>query len=225
MENKVIDLKSIIEEDLLKIKNEYGGLNPEIFSRGFIAPECVQQDTILFLGMNASFSEGGKWDGIGWCRPSEYKDNPYPYFNKFREIAEYCKRDSTHLDILFFRETNQNMVKEFWKDSKGLEFLYKQMCLSKKTIELSKPCVIVVANALVRDFLGFNKNKEKTQGVWMDYDFEFDDNIGTYRIKTQGNLYDIPIFFTSMLSGQRALDNGSFERLKWHIKFALEKNN
>jgi uncharacterized protein YecE (DUF72 family) len=28
-----------------------------------------------------------------------------------------------------------------------------------------------------------------------------------------------------MLSGQRALDLGSFERLKWHIKFVLKQLN
>jgi hypothetical protein len=26
-----------------------------------------------------------------------------------------------------------------------------------------------------------------------------------------------------MLTGQHALDNGSYERLKWHIKFVLDK--
>jgi len=36
-------------------------------------------------------------------------------------------------------------------------------------------------------------------------------------------LKNVPIFFTSMLTGQRALDNGSFERLIWHINFVLGK--
>ena len=31
----------------------------------------------------------------------------------------------------------------------------------------------------------------------------------------------IPMFFSGMLSGQRALDIGSYERLIWHIKFAV----
>jgi hypothetical protein len=34
-------------------------------------------------------------------------------------------------------------------------------------------------------------------------------------------LENIPIFFTSMLTGQRALDKGSYARLIWHIKYAL----
>jgi hypothetical protein len=32
----------------------------------------------------------------------------------------------------------------------------------------------------------------------------------------------VPIFFSSMLSGQRALDRWSYERLVWHIKQSLK---
>jgi len=58
--------------------------------------------------------------------------------------------------------------------------------------------------------------------VGLDYKFEFDEKIGTDRIVSKGKLYNAPIFFTSMLSGQRALDNGSFKRLKGHIKFVMQ---
>ncbi len=68
-----------------------------------------------------------------------------------------------------------------------------------------------------------NKDTDKNINIWLDYEFMFDDEIGTYRIKTKGNLFDTPVFFTSMLSGQRAMDNGSFERLQWHINFVLNK--
>lgn len=57
--------------------------------------------------------------------------------------------------------------------------------------------------------------------------FLFDDKIGTHRIT--GNkefetvLKGTPVFFTSMLTGQRALDNGSFERLGWHINKVKKK--
>jgi hypothetical protein len=33
---------------------------------------------------------------------------------------------------------------------------------------------------------------------------------------------EVPVFFTSMLSGQRALDRRSYERLVWHIKRAVK---
>ena len=46
---------------------------------------------------------------------------------------------------------------------------------------------------------------------------EFDDTIGTYRIINNPDFKDTIVFFSGMLTGQRALDNGSFERLKWHL--------
>ena len=54
-------------------------------------------------------------------------------------------------------------------------------------------------------------------------DSKFDEEIGTHRITGKNNLQGTPIFFTSMLTGQRALDLGSYERLIWQIKYVLEK--
>ena len=48
----------------------------------------------------------------------------------------------------------------------------------------------------------------------------FDDKIGTYKITL--NEKSVPVFFSSMLTGQRALDKGSFERLKWHVKNVIK---
>lgn len=31
----------------------------------------------------------------------------------------------------------------------------------------------------------------------------------------------IPVFYSGMLSGAHAVDNGSFDRLIWHIKYVL----
>ncbi|GHU90697.1 hypothetical protein FACS189476_10990 [Spirochaetia bacterium] len=45
---------------------------------------------------------------------------------------------------------------------------------------------------------------------------QFDNIIGTYRIKEFNN---IPIFFSGMFTGGHALDVGSRERLLWHIEF------
>jgi len=49
----------------------------------------------------------------------------------------------------------------------------------------------------------------------IDYLFEWNDEYGTFFLEGT----NIPFFFSSMFTGQRALDNGSFERLIWHIKF------
>ena len=51
------------------------------------------------------------------------------------------------------------------------------------------------------------------------FDFCFDEEIGTYRIVNNSSLEGTPVFFSSMLTRQRALDLGSLERLEWHIRF------
>jgi len=220
------NVEQLIASDLEQIISEYKDL--EIINRGLIVPKTIRQECdILFLGMNPSFDDKDKrWNnGINWVS-SEWENAKGNYFSKFLKIQDECNVSCAHLDILFFRETNQNLIKSFMKDERKLDFLVKQMAISKRLMELSKPRIVLVANALVKEFLGFNKNDEKTQGVWMDYDFikPLDDTIGTSRIITKdSNLYNVPVFFTSMLSGQRALDLGSFERLKWHIKFVLKQ--
>jgi hypothetical protein len=87
-----------------------------------------------------------------------------------------------------------------------------------------KPKVIVISNALVRMFTGKERGgvPGDEYGVWMDFCFEFDHTIGTDIIVEPEELKGTHVFFTSMLSGQRALDNGSRERLTWHIAKALK---
>jgi hypothetical protein len=228
---KLINVQEIIEKPLMEIKNKYSHLDQvldtDIISRGFIAPQYIKSDSIMFLGINPSFTHPYEIHDIHFYS----NDNSNQYFDKFNEINTEINKKSivkinwTHLDLLFFRETNQKVVDLFLKeDPIGVQFIWQQLMLSKQLLELSTPEIIVASNTKVRHFLGFDSNKEKTQGVWMGYEFDFDDNIGTCRIITEGPLFNVPIFFTSMLSGQRALDNGSFKRLVWHIDFVLKND-
>jgi hypothetical protein len=102
-----------------------------------------------------------------------------------------------------------------------LAFIWEQLEVSKQILEKTIPKALVVCNTKARLLL--EKDKIANTNLWMDYDFgEIEDDLGTFRMKTKtSNLYNVPIFFSSMLTGQRALDNGSYERLKWQIKRAL----
>ena len=115
--------------------------------------------------------------------------------------------DYEHVDIFFLRETNQTEVKKviFDKGESLNEFAKAQIKLSFKIIEETKPKVILVINALAskiyyNEFL-HNQNINEN-----GYYFT---NIGRRKI---------PTFLSGMLTGQRALDNYSLERLGWHIK-------
>lgn len=188
-----------------------------VIERGFKSIDSIQKNSILFIGINPSYTDNMPIKNVSYYDLKQ-KGNDYPqYFSKFEYISEVVGEKWSHLDLLFFRETQQGAIDEIINEQNGLQFIWEQLQVSKKIIEESSPKVIVVCNTKARQFLG--KDKSINKNLWLDYDFQFDEEIGTYRlISAIPKLNNVPVFFTSMLTGQRALDNGSFERLVWHIK-------
>jgi hypothetical protein len=185
----------------------------------FMFPLIEQNKDLLFIGINPSYDERHK-DSTYY--PVDKTLLTIPYFIAMNNFAkaitnseETTELNWTHIDLLFFRETEQNKIHDILKTETGRQFVYNQLMVADKLIRYAKPKVIMVCNALARVFMGKEKDKEKNTGIWMDYEFIFDDKIGTHR--WEGN----PVFFSSMLSGQRALDKGSLERLEWQVKKAL----
>ena len=43
--------------------------------------------------------------------------------------------------------------------------------ISREILEMAQPKIIVVTNSMTKDFLRINKNINKNQGIWMNYDF------------------------------------------------------
>lgn len=213
-------LPEYIEKPLIELWKKYR--NEEYTKIPPLAVKQIHSDSIVFIGINPSLSQNEKNRLENSLIEIEFYDNYdseklHKYFNKFEEIANTLNVKWAHLDLLYIRETNQKVVENIINSEKGLNFIYEQLLISKniidKIIEQSNPLVFVVNNTLARKFLGKDKNKEKD--IWIGYDFIWDEQIGTYRYK------NIPFFFTSMLTGQRALDKGSFERLVWQIKRTL----
>ncbi len=136
------------------------------------------------------------------------------YFLKFKDISKYIGCSWDHADLFFVRETSQTKLKQIiFSNEKTLElnqFGKDQLDLSKKLLRQSDPKLIVVANALASRIF-----KEEFQAT-------FCDDKGCYFVEI--NNMTIPVFLTSMLTQQRALDIFSYERLKWHIKKIVNKN-
>ena len=190
----------------------------KIKERGYAIQDYIHTNSLMFIGINPSYngiSESFFYNNIN--------NEIHPYFRKFQEISEIVDIPWTHFDLLFVRETQQNEIEKIYSQQNGLDFIYKQLEISKQVIELARPKIIVVNNSLARKYLGLDKNIDRNENIWMNFTFDFDPNIGTYLI-SEGVLKNTPVFFTSMLTGQRALDRGSYERLMWHINFVLEKN-
>jgi len=200
-----------------------------------LLPKTVDKHSLLFVGMNPSYKKGSviseNEKPIGFY-PKKLEGKDIPYFEKIKNVAEYCQTDWTHLDLFFIRETNQKVIEGLSRDKKGIEFLEAQLNIFFEIVEKSNPKLIIVSNAFASEFFGKKKVKHKRfDKIWKGYDLYFKNNIwnkestfnsriGTYEIKLGGK--NIPIIFSGMLSGQRALDIGSFERLKWQAKMILE---
>jgi len=217
--------KEYFDNQIQEIWNDKKFKGIDIIKRGYAIQEKNIRNSLLFVSLNPSFDEKKDKPEKNIYYPLYQEGKNYEYFIKFQEISKGVSLDWSHTDLLFVRETNQKIIKTIICDDKnnGAEFIYKQLLISKQIIEKCEPKIIVVNNTLARRLLG--KEKTKNQNIWMDFGFEFDDEIGTYRIIKNDKLKHTPVFFTSMLTGQRALDLGSYERLIWHILFVLKKLN
>ena len=137
----------------------------------------------------------------------------YPFFSCFKMVSSEANLEWEHVDLFFFRQTSQQQFKTriFANEMLGQlnEFGHDQLELSAWLIRQLKPRIIVVANALASRIF---QRKFETRFV---------EEFGFYLTKI-GDV-DTPTFFCSMLTGQRALDKFSFERLKWHVRFALRQ--
>ena len=202
-----------------------------LLDRGFVFQfdENQKDIDILFIGINPSYG-GDKSEGLFYSKKDVETLNYFRPFNSIiKELDDKRTRAEnltwSHLDMLVFRETQQSFIKnQLLKTEEGSEFINKQLIISKQILEYLNPKIIVVSNTAARHFLGRDKYEKKGKqfGVWMGYDFEFDYHFGTDKI-INNSIINPYVFFSSMLSGQRALDNGSKQRLIWHIDNVLNK--
>jgi hypothetical protein len=205
----------------------------DVLKRGFTFQYDDFGDVdVLFLGINPAYTLGEERSENSYSLEQSLY---FPYFKEFKNVEEKLlsspynlKIRWTHLDIMVFRETNQKYIEtELFRTQEGLDFIMAQLQVAKARIEDLNPKVIVASNALVRKLIGKERGGEPGQeyNVWMGLKMEFDNEVGTDRIIENPKLPNTHVFFTSMLSGQRALDNGSKERLIWHINEVLKEKN
>lgn len=233
----IVNIQRTYQQSIIDIWTKYASL-PELnaecceYRKIPVVPTQIKQDCLLFIGINPSHGNGGvpadkREAGVDFYTLNTQSDNPIPYFKKFIEIAKYCNTDWDHLDLLFIRETNQKIIEKLTYDRSddrpnGLNFIQEQLNISFEILEKAQPKVIVASNAYVSEFFGKKKSKHAVfDKIWRAYDFDFekdfDSELGTYTIPLNGR--KVPIFFSGMLSGQRALDLGSLERLMWQLKW------
>lgn len=190
----------------------------------------LKKQSLLFIGLNPSFSISGfrstlKGTQYQNINPSEFyawrnrhildwktayaiEDlfrQKYAYFNKFKDLSKHTNLDWEHMDLFFHRETSQNKFKDSIHSAKQIiEFGRHQLELSKQLIVACEPKIIVVANAFASDILV------------NEFNLVFNENFGYHQTEVNNEL--VPIFLASMLTGSRAMDKYSYQRLKWQLK-------
>lgn len=196
------------------------GLNPSY---------TVEGETFVVGGKEYSYDEHFRWDektNKGEFLENELKrlqsrETKYsaPYFKPLAQIAEYCGLPFEHIDLFAVQETNQGNIRKWlaFEDVSGngwtvSPFAQQQIDIAFDLMTMLEPKLVIVVNALASK-LFFNEFKR--QGLPM----VFDDSLGSYRATLKDRT--VPAFFSGMLTGQRALDTFSRERLAWHAKHSI----
>lgn len=195
-----------------------------------LVPVPPKAHCLLFVGLNPSFNPSAirrllpaekriepstyfHWRNRRTFDPQvdvclhEHAKKEYVYFSRFHKLSSIVGVDWDHIDICFYRETSQaktrSRIIEKESTHKLTDFGEKQFNLSMQLIAEAEPRCIIVANALASNIYRI-KNRLK-----------FSPSRGCYPQVICGR--ELPVFLSSMLTGQRALDNYSFERLAWHV--------
>jgi hypothetical protein len=180
------------------------GLNPSF------NPEAIHRlllDHVVEPAEYFSWANRGAFDANVDILLHERAKQNYPYFRSYQRIAAALSVDWDHLDLFFWRETSQRQFRERILVNGSVAeltaFGRTQLEISVRMIESARPVAIIIANALASDIYLANRNPK------------FSPERGCYEDMLGGRR--IPIFLSSMLSGQRALDKHSLKRLRWHI--------
>lgn len=201
----------------------------------------LKKGGLLVVGMNPSFSakafaeflRGEEWAGFDPVEFYAWQDAPSPsyveraraierqaqdayrgYYGKFADAGAELGLDWQHVDLFLVRETKQedlplHVAVDPRKDlvlANLNDFGLAQVDLCIDTIRSIAPEMVVVANAAAARIV---------QGRLAS---EFDDDCGHHWCSLDTGR--VPMFFSSMWTGVRALDLFSLERLRWQMRRA-----
>ncbi|MBV9349792.1 MAG: hypothetical protein JO026_03505 [Patescibacteria group bacterium] len=233
-------INASLNQKILAVWKKHFGTRKDVLAPIFY--DNFKQGGILFIGMNPSFNpqgmrkiiRGTQFEKISpdifyaWHTAATSPDQvdalirlgrlvhvEYAFFKRMHEIAKECKTHFQHIDLFVYRQTKQNEFLRLVRDKKRVlnELGQDQLTIFLEALKEICPAVIVVSNAgscgIIRDYF-------KSKLTW-------DEKRGFHWLSLDGER--MPIFFSSMLSGQRALDTGSYERLKWQIRNAYSRKS
>jgi hypothetical protein len=242
METKGLSLNTNYQELYSELIETWSKYHPsDLPKRVPLFPPELKINTLVFIGLNPSFNVPTlkklthdligetdmsyfAWNGgkdiqnkiltlieIAKRAKKEYSTY-YGVFNIIGRSLGLLNNEWEHIDLFSFRKTHQKTVKKVIKATtyaKMSIFAQRQLDMFQTLLRLSKPKIIVVNNAFGSKI--YKDNFLRTQEL-SDYGWYW----------SQVGDRNIPTFLTGMLSGQRALDLFSRERLIWQLKKALK---
>lgn len=201
------NLRKDYEESYSKLGHRW----KEYVQRGYDIIDKVQKDGLLLVGINPLFDESFEGSCEGKVRDSEKGGYKHPYFTKPKKLNDAIGISSfSHVDMFPVRSRPQHVVQDIFNDPDSQEFVEEQLKLFRMIVDGASPRAIVVVNAFASHLI----RKGRALGA-LDYDEEL--GVDIYKIGEKR----VPVFYSGMLLGAHAVDNGSFDRLIWHIKYVL----
>lgn len=138
----------------------------------------------------------------------------------FSELIGAEQGEIFGIDLFYFRETSQaTFLKRIYKGNSLTNFAKEQIAITADAIKCYKPTMIIVANAKVSSIV-----QEHFGEYGLPITGEMDEDYGCHYVWLNED-QKVPILFSSPFSGQRALDNGSFERLAWQVRFIRRRSS
>lgn len=179
--------------------------------RGYDIIDKVQKEGLLLVGINPSFDESFEGPCASVVRDSDNGGYQHSYFVKPKKLNEDIGIGRfSHVDMFSVRTRHQYVVQAIVNDPDSQEFVEEQLGLFRKIVNGASPRAIVVINALASNLI----RTGRALGT-----LDYDDVLGVAMYKIGDKR--VPVFYSGMLSGAHTVDNGSFDRLIWHIKYVL----
>lgn len=197
------NLRKDYEETYSKLGNQWD----KYAQRGYDIIDKVQKDGLLLVGINPSFDESFEGPCASVVRDSDNGGYQHSYFVKPKKLNEDIGIGRfSHVDMFSVRTRHQYVVQAIVNDPDSQEFVEEQLGLFRKIVNGASPRAIVVVNALASHLI----RTGRALGP-----LDYDENLGVdmYKIGEKR----VPVFYSGMLSGAHAVDNGSFDRLIWHV--------
>lgn len=152
------------------------------------------------------------------------------YTMAIKEFAEKCNYSKNYykMDVFGIMRLQQSVISDDIKKKRCKHVdQYKELfrIFVETVIEL-KPEKIVFANAFISNLIqGEDDVYERIRNGYVEVAKERDDKGGlTITFKCNNKTWESKAWFSSMLSGQRALDNGSKELLIWAVRRPEDAN-